>query len=97
MLDLNSKTNIKEIIFDKENGSTVELVGAKGVKLKLKRVFATEYNEGLYCILAPVNKVQGLAQGTALVFKLDEDSLCLVKEKELVKAIFNAYYSAIGG
>lgn len=97
MLDLNAKGNLTEIVFDEKNKSPVELVNTRGERLKMEQVFATEYEGQLYCILAPINRVEGLENGTGLVFSLEDNRLTLEQSSEICKAIFDLYYSAVGG
>ena len=98
MPDLNktkNENNLKEALMKEQGESMLCLESTKGVKLKLNRVFVTEYNDSIYCILAPVNQVKGLKKGTALTFELKDEHLRLVTDKELTREVFKLYYSSL--
>ena len=92
MSDLKNEKSLKEMLFDEEAREVIELTNSKNEKLRVEQVFATEYMERAYCILAPINEIKGLEKGTGLVFSIEDEGVCLVKNKELCAQIFNLYY-----
>lgn len=95
MLDFSTaKENQKliDVLFNEENTETIELVDSKGRVLKLEQVFAMTMDDRAYCILAPINKVEGLEQGVGLVFKLDNEVLKLEQERETIAKVYHSYY-----
>ena len=98
MLDMNTMEtkNIMDVLFNEKNNEPVELVDAKGRTLKLQQVFAMTMDDGkAYCILAPINKVEGLEAGVGLVFKVENESLKLENEREAIAKVFRCYYDIL--
>ena len=98
MLDFsiaNENQKITEVLFNEENNGPVELVDSNGRALKLEQVFAIEMDKRAYCILAPINKVEGLEQGVGLVFKIENEALKLEQERGVVAEVFRHYYEAL--
>ena len=98
MLDFSTtKENQKiiDVLFNKENTEPVELTDSNGRKLKLEQVFAITMDQQAYCILAPINKVEGLEDGVGLVFKVENEMLKLEKDRETVARVFHEYYEEL--
>ena len=94
MLELGKK-NLMAILFDESNMQAVEMVNERGECVKFSQVFATVYNEEVYCILAPINEVKGLDRNVALVFKVDEECARFVNNEEICTEVFNMYYQSL--
>ena len=86
---------ILDVLFNQENTEPVCLTDANGRNLKLEQVFAIKMEEQAYCILAPINKVEGLEDGVALVFTPVGEALRLETDRETVAKVFGAYYEAL--
>lgn len=87
--------NLIDVLFNQENTEPVELTDSNGRVLTLEQVFAIEMGERAYCILAPINKVEGLEQGVGLVFRIENGILRLEGEREAVTEVFHSYYEAL--
>lgn len=86
---------ILDVLFDPYNTDEITLVNEKGQTLVCKQVYATVKDDAVYCILAPVVEVSGLAKDAAFAFLIDpEQTLTVVKNGALSEQIFLEYYNS---
>ncbi len=91
--------DIKDILFDQSNKEDIILVDENGKQGQYAQV-AVIPNEGkLYCILKPIDKIEGIADDEAVVFRIEEsDKESILKcEDDELKAIeiFEKYYDLL--
>ena len=84
-------------ILDPENDENIVLTDPEtGEKVEFEQVAIIPVNEELYCILAPVEKFEGVEDGEAPVFHIFEDedgefTLEEVLDEETLDLIFEEY------
>lgn len=99
----NDRTNdIIDILLDEENKDPIVLKDEKGWKLAFEQIAVIPYDQKLYCVLKPIDHIDGVADDEALVFYVDEgenndDTSVLRIENDELKAIdvFMEYYNLL--
>ena len=92
-------TNILDVLLDEENKEPVVLVDALGQKIAFEQIAVIPYDEKLYCILKPLERIGYVADDEAMVFYVDENQAppTLIVELDELKAIsvFDEYYNLL--
>ena len=55
-----ARLDIIDVLLDEENKDPIVLVDDKGRKLSFEQVAVIPYNEKLYCVLKPLDKIEGV-------------------------------------
>ena len=91
--------NIIDILLDAENRDPIMLTNEDGQTVAFKQVAVIPYKQTLYCILKPLDKIDGIADDEAVVFFVDdiEDDPVLKAEtdEETAIEVFNIYYDLL--
>ncbi len=87
---------LRKTLFDEENRDNLLLDNGNGLVMSFGQVYATEREDGIYCILRPLDSVEGLSPRAALVFSVDDDGVFrAVKDKKISEGVFKEYYKAV--
>ena len=90
--------DVVNVLFDENNKNNLILDNGEGVTVSFEQVFAIVQSGVAYCILRPLDKVEGLTAQSALAFWVDEDgTFRVVKDKKLSDRLFSEYYNAVKG
>lgn len=94
--------DIVDILLDEDNKDPIVLTDDKGRKLAFEQVAVIPYDQKLYCVLKPLDHIDGVADDEALVFYVDEgenedDEPVLRIEDDELKSIdvFMEYYDLL--
>lgn len=91
--------DILDILLDEENKDPIILMSEKGQKLTFEQVAIVPYNDKIYAVLKPVDKIENIADDEAIVFYVDETvtpSVLRVEEDEKIAIkIFEEYYNLV--
>lgn len=95
--------DILDIILDENNKENIVFEDADGKKLTFEQVAVIPYGENedkkIYVILHPLDKIEGINDGEAIAFRVDEygDGHVLVLEEsfETSSAVFRLYYQQL--
>ena len=94
--------DIVDILLDEDNKDPIVLTDDKGRKLAFEQVAVIPYDQKLYCVLKPLDHIDGVADDEALVFYVDEgenedDEPVLRIEDDELKSIdvFMEYYNLL--
>lgn len=91
--------DILDILLDEENKDPIILMSEKGQKLTFEQVAIVPYNDKIYAVLKPVDKIDNIADDEAIVFYVDETvtpSVLRVEEDEKIAIkIFEEYYNLV--
>lgn len=94
--------DIIDILLDEENKDPIVLVDSNGRKIAFEQIAVIPYNEKLYCVLKPMDKIENVADDEAIVFYVDEgeneeDELALKVETDELTAmeVFEKYYDLL--
>ena len=89
-----------EILIDENNNDPITLVTNGNKEVKFDQVGVFPYEEKLYTILKPIDKMEGVADNEAIVFALDEDengeiNLSIEEDVGIAERVFDEYYKLL--
>ena len=93
-----------DILTDENNCDPVIFTDANGKEYTFEQVAVIPFDVGgetrLYCVLKPMDKIEGVADDEAIVFYLDTDedgdSILRVEDNETIaREIFDRYYDLL--
>lgn len=91
--------NIKEILLDKNNKDSIDLLDEQGKKTTFEQVAVIPHKHRLYCVLKPIDHIDGVGDDEAIVFFVDEskEEPALRVEFDELEAIkvFRKYYKLL--
>lgn len=96
--------DILDVLLDQDNKDPIVLVDEAGKQLTFEQVAVIPYEvrkeKRLYCVLKPLDKIEGIGDDEAIVFVVDQDkdgnSVIKVEEDEEVAiAVFDKYYDPL--
>lgn len=97
---MEEKIDILDTLLDEENNDPIILENERGEKIVFEQIAIIPKVEDLYCILKPVEPIDGLEEDEALVFKILENeegeaSLMLETDEDVIDEVFNVYYDLL--
>ena len=94
-----AKQDVLDILLDENNADPIVLTDEKGKKFTFEQIAVIPYNEKVYCVLKPVDEIQGIADDEAVVFYVDErptGSVLMVETDEKTAiSVFDEYYNLL--
>ncbi len=96
--------DILDVLLDQDNKDPIILVDENDKQLSFEQIAVIPYEvrkeKRLYCVLKPLDKIDGIADDEAIVFVVDQDkdgnSIIKVEEDEEVAiAVFDKYYDLL--
>ena len=94
-----SDFDILDVILDENNTDELILQNEQGKQIRFEQVAVIPYNEKIYVILKPIDKIEGVEDDQAIVFLADETKrpTVLVPEADEATAIkvFDEYYNLV--
>ena len=94
-----SNFDILDVILDENNTDELVLQNEQGKQIRFEQVAVIPYNEKIYVILKPIDKIEGVEDDQAIVFLADETkrSTVLVPEQDekIAIKIFDEYYNLV--
>ena len=91
--------NLLDLLLDQDN--TTPIVMCLGNKvIAFEQVAVIPLDDVLYCILTPVEPLEGVAEDEAIVFRVDVDekgeaTLEVESDKDTAVAVFDRYYEML--
>lgn len=94
-----SDFDILDVILDENNNEDLVLQNEEGRQIRFEQVAVIPYNEKIYVILKPIDKLEGVEDDQAIVFLADETKrpTVLVPEQDETTAVkvFDEYYNLV--
>lgn len=92
--------DILDVLLDENNREPVTLADERGRAITFKQVAVIPYNEKIYCILKPLENIDGVADDDAIVFRVDENDdgdniICVERSESIALTIFEQYYDLV--
>ncbi len=91
--------DIVDILLDEDNKDPIVLVDCKGRKIAFEQICVVPYNDKLYCVLKPIDKIEGVSDEEAIVFFVNEGGeypVLMVETDELTASkVFGQYYDLL--
>ena len=98
------KIDLLDVLLDQDNKEPIVLMDENGKELTFEQVAVIPHEvkkeNRLYCVLKPLDKIEGIGEDEAIVFLVDTDkdgnSIIRVEEDEEVAiAVFDKYYDLL--
>ncbi len=94
-----SNFDILDVILDENNTDELVLQNEQGKQIRFEQVAVIPYNEKIYVILKPVDKIEGVEDDQAIVFLADETKRPTVlvpeQDEKIAIKIFDEYYNLV--
>ena len=95
-----SRRNILDIILDEDNKDAIVLEDDKGKKLSFEQIAVIPYNDKVYCVLKPIDKIDNVQDDEAIVFFVHEEDgkepvLMVETDEATAIAVFDEYYNLL--
>lgn len=91
--------DILDVILDESNVDPITLQDEKGNRISFEQVAVVPYEQKIYVILKPIDKIEGIADDEAVVFVADESVsptvLRVEQNQEIAVKIFDEYYNLV--
>ncbi len=92
--------NIIDVLMDEDNKDPIVLMDGNGKKLSFEQIAVIPYNDKLYCVLKPIDKIENVKDDEAIVFYVQEregqDPVLMVEADEKVAMdVFDEYYDLL--
>lgn len=92
--------DILDVLLDEENKDPIVLVDEKGKQLSFEQIAVIPYNEKIYAVLKPIDKIENIADDEAVVFYVDEREgqapvLMVETNEKTAMAVFEEYYNLL--
>lgn len=89
-------------LLDENNTDPISLYNGDDDLVEFKQIAVIPYDDRLYCILKPMEHMEGVADDEAVVFYIDQDEdsddiITMVTDGEIIDAVFNIYYKLLDG
>ena len=91
---------IIDVLMDENNREPITLMDATGRKLSLEQIAVIPYKDRLYCVLKPIDKIEGVQDDEAIVFYVDETQgeepvLMVETDEQVAMDVFDQYYDLL--
>ena len=95
-----SRRNILDILLDEDNKDAIVLEDDKGKKLSFEQIAEIPYNDKVYCVLKPIDKIDNVQDDEAIVFFVHEEDgkepvLMVETDEATAIAVFDEYYNLL--
>ncbi len=96
--------DLLDVLFDSENRDPIVLMDESGKQMTFRQVAVIPYEvrkeKRVYCVLAPMDKIDGIAEDEAIVFLVDTDDkgnsiIRIEEDEEIAIAVFDKYYDLL--
>lgn len=99
-MDKNNNSNVD--FPDLEEAEIVVLSDEEGNDVEFEVVAGIDYQDGYYMLLMPTNKVEGIEEDEAVIFRVEEDeqdpeyiNYLPVEDEAILDAVFSEYLKAV--
>jgi len=94
------KEDILDILLDEDNKDPIVLIDNNGRRLTFEQIAVIPYNEKIYCVLKPVDKIDNIQDDEAIVFYVDEKEgeepvLMVETDEKIAINVFDEYYNLL--
>ncbi len=95
------QVDILDALLDENNNAPIYMSNDRGEQLGFEQIAVIPYGEDeLYAILKPIDKIPGIKEDEAVVFKVDVDEnekgyLTVEINRTVAEAVFDQYYKLV--
>ena len=95
-----AQMDILDVLLDENNKEPIVLMDDKGKKLSFEQIAVIPYNNKIYCVLKPIDKIENVQDDEAIVFYVDEKEgrepvLMVETDEKTAINVFDEYYNLI--
>lgn len=92
--------DILDVLLDETNKDPIVLVDDKGKKLSFEQIAVIPFNNKVYCVLKPIDKIKDVQDDEAIVFFVDEREgqepvLMVETDEKTAIQVFDEYYNLL--
>lgn len=90
--------DVFDVLTDPENTAPIIMYNDKGDECEFDQIAVIPMDDGLYCILKPIDFIEGIKENEAVVFEVmcDEPAwLKVVEEEEKACKVFDKYLALL--
>lgn len=96
--------DLLDVLLDQDNKEPIVLMDETGKQLTFEQVAVIPYQvrkqDRLYCVLKPLDQLEGIADDEAIVFLVDTDDegnsiIRIEEDEEVAIAVFDKYYDLL--
>ncbi|MBO5022443.1 MAG: DUF1292 domain-containing protein [Clostridia bacterium] len=96
--------DLLDVLLDQDNKEPIVLMDETGKQMAFEQVAVIPYEvrkeKRLYCVLKPLDKIEGIADDEAIVFLVDTDDegnsvIKIEEDEEVAIAVFDKYYDLL--
>lgn len=92
--------DIVDVLLDENNKDPIILIDGNGKKITFEQIAVIPFNDKLYCVLKPVDKIDGVADDEAIVFYVQEEDgkapvLMVETDEKVAMDVFDEYYNLL--
>lgn len=96
--------DLLDVLLDQDNKEPIVLMDESGKEITFEQVAVIPYEikkeNRLYCVLKPIDKIEGIGDDEAIVFLVDTDSegnsvIKVEEDEEIAIAVFDKYYDLL--
>ena len=96
LVDESEDFDLLDVLFDEENTDPIVLEGENGKKIAFEQIAVIPMQAHSYCILKPIDEIEGIADDEGLVFLIDENAECgprlvLETDEKTMNEVFAVY------
>ena len=98
------KIDLLDVLLDQDNKEPIVLMDENGKQMTFEQVAVIPYEvkkeKRLYCVLKPLDKIEGIKDDEAIVFLVDTDDegnsvIRIEEDEEIAIAVFDKYYDLL--
>ncbi len=98
------QVDLLDVLLDQDNKEPIVLMDENGKQMTFEQVAVIPYevkkDKRLYCVLKPLDKIEGIADDEAIVFLVDTDDdgnsiIRIEEDEEIAIAVFDKYYDLL--
>ena len=99
-----NQVDLLDVLLDQDNKEPIVLMDENGKQMTFEQVAVIPYEvrkeKRLYCVLKPLDKIEGIADDEAIVFLVDTDDdgnsiIRIEEDEEVAIAVFDKYYDLL--
>ena len=94
------RDDILDILLDEDNKDPIVLIDNNGRRLSFEQIAVIPYNDKIYCVLKPIDKIDNIEDDEAIVFYVEEEEgkepvLMVETDEKTAISVFDEYYNLL--
>ncbi len=94
------REDILDILLDEDNKDPIVLIDNNGRRLSFEQIAVIPYNDKIYCVLKPIDKIDNIEDDEAIVFYVEEEEgkepvLMVETDEKTAISVFDEYYNLL--